>query len=307
MKAHGSALTVHSSCTAHLSKRFFVSRRLPTRLSTYARLNEASFTLNFLLFIIYPSRKFRFFVMALSDYLSSKFLFIATANVFNVIALISAILLLLDPILFLAHTAYNFYQLKKAEKNPPPEKGRGKARGEVNPHRAPPNTAWWKWYVVVGIIHLLDAWFFRTFIPFLERARNGVETPGDDLRDLVDIARLLWGIVRALSILVLALEILEKRLVLKTVLGEDYKNPKWGFAIAVSLAPAIVIIAFSPVVVYWLLLALWNSTGFFWGVIVDAFKPDWRTGQDVFVTKIRETIVIKATETSKPALWQFWR
>ena len=245
--------------------------------------------------------------MDISCYLSSKFLFIATANVFNVIALISAILLLLDPILFVAHTGYNFYQLKKAEKNPPPAQTRSKGRAEVNPYRQPPYTAWWKWYVVAGIVHLLDAWFFRTFMPFLERARSEIEQPQDDLRDLVDIARLLWGIVRALSILVIALEILEKRLVLKTVLGEDYKNPKWGFAIAVFLAPAIVVISFTPVVVYWLLLALWNSTGFFYRVIVDAFTPDWRTGQDVFVTsKIRETIVIKATEAPKPPMWKLW-
>src|SRR5271163_4239693 len=167
-------------------------------------LLKTRFTLIYSLVYCCHHAKIPFIIMALSDYFASKFLFIATANVFNVIALISAILLLLDPILFVAHTGYNFYHLKKAEKNPPPEKGRGKSRAEVNPYRTPPYTAWWKWYVVTGTIHLLDAWFFRTFIPFLERARTGIETPADDLRDLVDIARLLWGIVRSLSILVIA-------------------------------------------------------------------------------------------------------
>jgi len=226
------------------------------------------------------------FIMALSDYFSSKFLFIATANVFNVIALISAILLLLSPIVFVAHTGYNFYHFQKAEKIPPQQTGR---RAEVNPYRHPPYTAWWKWYVVTGIIHLLDAWFFRTFMPFLERARSGIETPAKDLGDLIDIARLLWGIVRALSIVVIAVEILEKRLILETV----------------SLAPMIVAISFSPVALYWLLLATWNSTGFLWGVIVDAFKPDWRTGQDVFAPS-NTAEIITAMEAPKPPQWRIW-
>src|SRR5271163_2777560 len=112
-------------------------------------LLKTRFTLIYSLVYCCHHAKIPFIIMALSDYFASKFLFIATANVFNVIALISAILLLLDPILFVAHTGYNFYQLRKAEKAPAAteKKTRGKA-SESTHHRIPPHTEWWKWYLV---------------------------------------------------------------------------------------------------------------------------------------------------------------
>jgi hypothetical protein len=159
-------------------------------------------------------------------------------------------------------------------------------------------------------VHLLDAWFFRSIIPFFERARSQRDLPPDDLQDLADICRLLWGIVRCLSLFVIILEIWEQRLVLKTVLGQDYKNPKWGFAVSYFLAPAIVALAALPVAVYFIFLAVWNSSGFFWGVVRDAFTPDWRSGQDVFVKKATESVGTVARATPSPSalkpVWKIW-
>jgi hypothetical protein len=252
--------------------------------------------------------------MALGYYVSAEFLYVATVNVFNVIALLSAILLLLDPILFVAHTAFNYYLAQQALKPPPGKQTKGNSDRQdprANPqNRLHPKPEWWKWYVVSALIHLLDAWFFRSIIPFYERARSQHDAPPDDLQDLADISRLLWGIVRCLSLFVIALEVWEKRLVLKTVLGQDYKNPKWGFAISYFLAPAIVAIAASPVAVYLMLLALRNSIGFFWGVVKEAFTPDWRTGQDVFVKTATETATVVAKASSAPGVtnpfWKVW-
>ena len=252
--------------------------------------------------------------MALSHYVSAEFLYVATVNVFNVIALLSAILLLLDPILFVAHTAFNYYLAQQALKPPPEKQTKGSSDRQgprTNPQsRLHPKPEWWKWYAVSALIHLLDAWFFRSIIPFYERARSQRDATPDDLQDLADISRLLWGIVRSLSLFVIALEVWEKRLVLKTVLGQDYKNPKWGFAISYFLAPAIVAIAASPVAVYLILLALRNSVGFFGGVIKEAFTPDWRTSQDVFIKTATQAAAVMADTSSAPSVtksaWKIW-
>jgi magnesium-transporting ATPase (P-type) len=249
--------------------------------------------------------------MSLSYYTSSSFLYAATTNVFNVIAILSAILFILDPILFLIHTTYKFY-LSLYPPEPPSESGKSKGRDNAPKppkERLVAKVAWWKWYLVAATIHLFDAWFFRTIIPFYERARALKELSGDNLQELADIARLLWGIVRGLSLIVIGMEIWEQRLVLKSTLGEDYKNPKWAFAASYLIAPAIVGVSLVPVAVYLALLAVWHSTGFFWSVVREAFTPDWRSGQDVFVKHATSTAVGVSTGTpiapAKP-LWKVW-
>ena len=251
-------------------------------------------------------------IMSWCYYVSGEFLYVATTNLFNVIALLSAVLLLLDPIVFIAHSGYNFYlsvQETKAAATREKPKGRSQPPRQNLQDRIPPKTEWWKWYVVSATIHLFDAWFFRSIIPFFERARSQHDAPPNDLQDLADISRLLWGIVRTLSLFVIALEIWEQRLVLTTVLGQHYKNPKWGFAVSYFLAPAIVALGALPVAIYFILLGLWNSGGFFWGVVKEAFTPDWRSGQDVFVKKAAETIAVVKKTTSTPIpkpAWKFW-
>lgn len=160
--------------------------------------------------------------------------------------------------------------------------------------------------MAIAAVHLLDAWFFRTIVPFFERARVQRETSPDDLQDLADICRLLWGIVRALSLFVIGLEVREKRLELKKMIGEDYKNPKWGFVFSYFLAPTIVALAASPVAVYFVFLALWHSTGFFCLVVKEAFTPDWRSGQDVFVKTAAETIKVVTTSAPTKPMWKVW-
>jgi hypothetical protein len=249
--------------------------------------------------------------MTLSYCLTGEFLHIATANVFNVVALLSAVLLLLDPILFLVHSGYNYYLHLQAEKaeaekragKPPSEQSRNRPKDHLN---ATPE--WWKWYLAAFVIHFFDAWFFRTIIPFFERARAQRDLPTNDLQDLADISRLMWGIIRSLSLFVIGIEVWEKRLVLVTVLGTKWKNPKWGFAVLYFLAPTIVAVAVSPVVLYFVLLGVWNSGGFFWGVIKEAFTPDWRSSQDVFVKTATETVtttVGTATASPKAPAWAF--
>src|SRR5271170_6397619 len=153
-------------------------------------------------------------------YVSGEFVYVSTTNVFNVIAFLSAILLLLDPIFFVVHTGYNFYQAHQALKQKEKGKGKEKESSRKNPKERipPPEAEWWKWYAVSATIHLLDAWFFRSIIPFFERARSQRDSPPNDLQDFADVSRLLWGIVRSLSLFVVGLEIWEKRLVLKSVL-----------------------------------------------------------------------------------------
>ena len=249
--------------------------------------------------------------MTLSYCLTGEFLHIATTNVFNVVALLSAVLLLLDPILFLVHSGYNYYLHLQAEKaeaekragKPPSEQSRNRPKDRLN---ATPE--WWKWYLAAFVIHLFDAWFFRTIIPFFERARAQRDLPTNDLQDLADISRLMWGIIRSLSLFVIGIEVWEKRLVLVTVLGTKWKNPKWGFAVLYFLAPTIVAVAVSPVVLYFVLLGVCNSGGFFCGVIKEAFTPDWRSSQDVFVKTATETVtttVGTATASPKAPVWAF--
>jgi hypothetical protein len=241
-------------------------------------------------------------MLSLSHYLSQQFLYNATTNVFNVIALLSAILLLLDPILFVAHTGYIYYQSTQAD-NTSVEKKKGRPSNKDHLHTKP---QWWMWYGASIIIHLLDAWFFRTIIPFFERARSQRDIPTDNVQDLADICRLLWGISRSLSLFVIGLEIWDKRLELKTVLGQNYKNPKWGFALGYFIAPAIIALAASPVALYFVLLGVWNSGGFFVQVIKEAFKPDWRRGQDVFVKTATETVTILPKVTPTKPTWKVW-
>jgi hypothetical protein len=250
--------------------------------------------------------------MVLEYYMSSAFLYNATTNVFNVIALLSAILLILDPVVFVLHTGYSFYLHEQARKAADEKASAGPSastRAKGPPRTDEPQPAWWKWYAVSATIHLLDAWFFRSIIPFFERVRSA-HYPGDgrpdDLQDLADISRLLWGIVRALSLFVITLEVWEKRLVLKTVLGQHWKNPKWGFAISYFLSPAIVAVSGSPVVVYFAFLAVWNSAGFFWSVIKQAFKPDWRRTQDVFVQTATKVVTVVKSPTATKPVWKFW-
>ena len=246
--------------------------------------------------------------MSYSYYVSGQFLYAATTNVFNVIAILSAILFLLDPLVFVAHTGYNFYLSKQATKraNEKAPERRSRRAPEPPEETLQPKPQWWKWYLASATVHLFDAWFFRSIIPFFERAQAQREVPSNDLQELADICRLLWGIVRTLSLFVIGLEVWEKRLVLKTVLGQQYKNPKWGFAISYFLAPAIVALAASPVALYLVCRVLWNSTGFFWAVVKEAFTPDWRSGQDVFVKKATETVkVVETTIATKP-VWKFW-
>jgi len=242
--------------------------------------------------------------MSISYYWSYEFFYVSTTNLFNLIALFSAILFILDPIVFLGHTGYNVYHKYKHEKDPAPEKRSTAKDLSESAH-------WWKWHAVSAGVHLLDAWFFRSIIPFLERARANRSNPPspDDFQDLADICRLLWGIVRTLSLFVIALEIWEQRLLLKTVLGTDKKNPKWAFAVSYFITPAIIAVAAIPVVVYFLLLALRNSTGFLWSVIKEAFTPDWRHGQDVFVKTAIQVKTVIATVTATPSgvsAWKFW-
>jgi hypothetical protein len=243
--------------------------------------------------------------LSYSYYVSSEFLYLATANLFNVIALVSAMLLLFDPILFLAHTGYNYYLAQQALKTGEKEK----RKGPPKPKDAP---QWWKWYAVGITIHLLDAWFFRTIFPFYERVQSLriSPPPPDDLNDLADISRILWGIVRTLSLFVIGLEIWDQRLVLKSLLGQTYTSPKWWFALSYFLAPAIVALSASPVAIYFVVLALWNSGGFFWGVIKDAFTPDWRTSQDVFVktatTTVTSTIKIAESVATPVSVTNVW-
>jgi hypothetical protein len=228
--------------------------------------------------------------MPLSYYWSSEFAYVATTNVFNLIAFLSAVFLLFDPLVFLSHTGYSIYHDRKAVREPSPASEKRGSRGSHSRHESralPEKTQWWKWYAVSATVHLMDAWFFRTIIPFYERAKahrlSGLPPQPNDIEEFADICRLLWGIVRALSLFVILIELWEKRLVIKDILGKDYKNPKWGFAVSYFLAPAIVASSLVPVVIYFFILACRNSTGFFWNVIKDAFKPDWRTGQNVFV------------------------
>src|SRR5579859_6737770 len=222
--------------------------------------------------------------MSWAYYVSFDFLYASTINVFNFTALISATLLLLDPVVFTIHTGYDYYQARQALKAETEKSGGATRAQPQRKHGAKnPKTVWWKWYVISATVHLFDAWFFRSIIPFFERARSQKDLPPNDFQDLADIVRLLWGIIRALSLFVIALEIWEKRLVLNQVLGMHWKNPKWGFATSYFLAPMIIAVSGIPVVIYLVVLALWNSTGFFWGVIKEAFTPDWRSGQDVFV------------------------
>src|SRR5579862_6816403 len=226
-----------------------------------------------------PKRLATSLVMLPTYYFSGLFLYNSTTNVFNFIALISAVLLILDPILFVAHTGYNVYLSRQVRA--PAEKPRGRAKAASSLTHAAPT--WWKWYAVAATIHLLDAWFFRSIIPFFERAgASNRHTTPDDMQDLADICRLLWGIVRALSIFVIGLEVWDNRLELKKTLGQNYKDPKWGFAVACFMAPAIVAFAALPVLGYLVCLAAWNSLGFFGGVVKEALKPDWRRTQDVF-------------------------
>jgi hypothetical protein len=235
-------------------------------------------------------------------YVSGSFLYVATTNIFNFIALLSAVLLILDPILFTFHSGYNYYVAYKAQKV---ADASGKPVSRIPPRGTRP-VVWWKWYAVSATIHLLDAWFFRSIIPFFERARANQGQPANDLQDLADITRILWGIVRSLSLFVISLEVWEKRLVLRHVLGQQWNSPKWGFAIVYFIAPGIIALSAVPVVAYFVALALWNSTGFLWFVIKDAFTPDWRHGQDVFVARITETVTEKvATATEAPG-WKFW-
>jgi hypothetical protein len=256
----------------------------------------------------------RLHIMAmLSYYTSSSFLYAATTNIFNVIAILSAILFLLDPILFAIHTGYKFYlslypSPEQAEPGDKRKKPAPAPKGRVHPA-----TQWWKWYLAAATIHLFDAWFFRTIIPFYERAQASKDLTPDNLEELADITRLLWGIIRGLSLVVVGMEIWEKRLVLKSALGEDYKNPKWAFAASYLVAPAIVGTALVPVGAYLAVLGVWHSIGFFWSVVREAFTPDWRSGQDVFV-KYAETVVRvgatgtpipKPVATGKP-VWKVW-
>ena len=247
--------------------------------------------------------------MSWGYYVSGQFLFIATTNLFNAIAFLSALLLLLDPALFVAHTFYNFYAVQPVSTQANRKRRRGSSEGQQSrpdpQNRLTAKIQWWKWYGASAVIHLLDAWFFRSIIPFFERARSQLDSPADDLQDLADICRLLWGIVRALSVFVVALEVWEKRLVLKTVLGQDYMNPKWGFAISYFIAPAIVAISALPVGVYFILIALWKSVGFFWDVVGEAFTPDWRSSQDVFVKTPTDIAVAPTASVTVPA-WKFW-
>jgi hypothetical protein len=237
-------------------------------------------------------------------YVSGSFLYAATTNVFNVIALLSAVLLLLDPIVFVAHSGYNFYADHKAQTAVAEAPEKPKSRKAPPPSRKP---VWWKWYAVSATIHLLDAWFFRSIVPFFERAQANQGKPStSDLQDIADITRILWGIVRSLSLFVIGLEIWETRLVLKSVLGQHYDNPKWGFAISYFVAPAIIAVAALPVGGYLVVLALWNSTGFFLAVVKDAFTPDWRHGQDVFVARITETVTSKVAAATSQPVWKFW-
>lgn len=120
----------------------------------------------------------------------------------------------------------------------------------------------------------------------------------------------MWGIVRSLSLFVIGIEVWEKRLVLVTVLGKEWKNPKWGFACLYFIAPTTVAVAGSPVVLYFVLLGVWNSSGFFWGVIKEAFTPDWRSSQDVFVKTATETMTATVTigtaaPNAKAGVWGF--
>jgi hypothetical protein len=238
--------------------------------------------------------------------MSSTFLYNATTNVFNVVALLSAILFILDPVVFVVHTGYNYYLHVQATKaaNEKTTKGRRSHQSEE------PQPAWWKWYAISATIHILDAWFFRSIIPFFERVRSP-RYPGDgrpdDLQDTADISRLLWGIVRVLSLFVVLLEVWEKRLELKKILGQHWKNPKWGFAISYFVSPAIIALAASPVAIYFACLGVWNSTGFFWSVIKEAFTPDWRRTQDVFAqTATKVVTVVKSTPTETKPVWKFW-
>ena len=249
-------------------------------------------------------------IMNLSYYTSSAFLYAATTNVFNLIALLSAILFIVDPIAFLIHGGYKFYLSLYP---PPPPETTGKSKSRAPPpapkDRISDRTPWWKWYLAAATIHLFDAWFFRTIIPFYERAQATKDLAPDNLQELADITRLLWGIVRALSLIVVGMEIWEKRLILKSTLGEDYRNPKWAFAASYLIAPAIVGTCLVPVAAYLVLLTVWHSTGFFWIVVKEAFTPDWRSGQDVFVKHVTETVVKLSTmapaATTKP-LWKVW-
>lgn len=238
--------------------------------------------------------------MPLSYYFTGNSLYNSTTNVFNVIALISAILLILDPILFVAHTGYNFYLSRQT--TAPPEKPKGRSKSSAAHLQAAPT--WWKWYAVAAAIHLLDAWFFRSIIPFFERARasKGLSPP-DDMQDLADICRLLWGIIRALSIFVIGLEIWENRIDLTKSLGQNYKNPKWGFAVSCFLAPGIIAFSALPVAGYLVFLGCWNSLGFLSGVVREALRPDWRRGQDVFVKTSTKVVTQLPKETPK---WKIW-
>ena len=236
--------------------------------------------------------------MSWSYYTSGDFLYVATTNLFNAIAFLSAILLLLDPLVFAFHTVYGYYRAQKALKEQDGKKFK-KAPALNKP-------VWWKWYALSATIHLLDAWFFRSIIPFFERARTHKDQAPNDLQDLADISRLLWGIIRSLSLFVITLEIWEKRLVLKTVLGQHWTNPKWGFAVSYFVAPSVIALSALPVAVYFILLGVWNSTGFFWMVIKDAFSPDWRHGQDVFVLTVTEKVIqVHETAKAKP-VWKVW-
>jgi len=253
--------------------------------------------------------------MPISYYWSCEFAYVATTNVFNFIAFLSAVLLILDPLIFLSHTGYTVYHESKSTRETTPTEKRGSGRS----HRAETRSSlskpqWWKWYAVSAGVHLLDAWFFRTIIPFYERAQShrqsGQPPSPDDMQEFADICRLLWGIVRTLSLFVIGIEIWEKRLVVKDLLGKEYKNPKWGFAVSYFLAPVIVALSLVPVAVYFLILTCKNSTGFLWSVIKEAFTPDWRRGQDVFVktttaTSTKTVIKLQPSGVAKPA-WKFW-
>src|SRR5271169_753882 len=112
--------------------------------------------------------------MSWGYYVSKEFLYASTTNVFNFIALISAILLLLDPILFIVHSGYNYYIAQQSQK--PTNEKRKETRANLQ-SRIPQKVEWWKWYLVSMTIHLLDAWFFRTIVPFFERARSQRDLP----------------------------------------------------------------------------------------------------------------------------------
>jgi len=111
-----------------------------------------------------------------------------------------------------------------------------------------------------------------------------------------------------LSILIVSIEIMDHRLDPKSVLGSNFRNPKRLLAMSWFIGPALVVISALPVVLYFFVVMCWHSVGFCWSVVMEAFSPDWRTSQDVFVATARETVTIvqpEATELAKP-FWQVW-